>query len=152
MDRELEAACARAGWDVLYERRIDGLGSEGRNGERPARSPFPMSTDNGPSFNVNMRTGLWRDWHLQGKYGDAFKGGNIVQFDALMTAGYIDGHIQGLDYGAAERALRVELRLATDLVAGWPEAMTCRPTGTELRPRGPAASRGGSHQSCRSSV
>lgn len=118
MDRGLEDACMRVGWDTLYERHVpEGLRPENAQGERSARSPFPFSNDHQASFSVNVRSGLWKCWHSASLTG--MRGGNYVQFVALMGARVGPDGRPAPDFATAERALRVELGLARPVEPAW---------------------------------
>lgn len=118
MDRELENACLRHGWDLLYERHIADLSPANSRGERDAKSPFPFSHDTQASFRVNTRSGVWIDWHAERLAG--MKGGNYVQFLALLMSP-VDGAGKptNIDFKAAERWLRINLGLTKPVEQAW---------------------------------
>lgn len=117
MDRALEDGCARVGWDVLYERYIPELRAENTTGERTARSPFPFSDDRQASFSVNVRSGLWQCWHSAPITG--MRGGNYVQFVALMNSRTGSDGRPVTDFPTAERNLRIELGLVRPVDLQW---------------------------------
>lgn len=117
MNRDLEDACSRVGWDNLYQRYIPALGPENERGERTARSPFAFSNDHNPSFSVNVRSGLWVDFHSRNLTG--MGGGNYVQFVALMDAVIGMDNRPMYDFDSAERKIRVELGLSRPVDMGW---------------------------------
>lgn len=121
MDTELAQACASHGWDALYEEAMaqagKDLSQETSSGERRAQSPFPFCYDRNPSFSVNMRTGFWRDWHVEKNFG--IKGGNYVQFMALMNARIDPKGAPLPDYKETERALRIRFGLSRSISEEW---------------------------------
>ena len=119
MNRELQQALERVGYDSLYERYIPHLGPRSARGERIARSPFPDVVDNHPSFSVNVYSGLWHCMKTD-------RGGNYVQFVALMEATEFDPET-GLaipDFGAVERRLLRELGVVNPVDPQW--VINCR--------------------------
>lgn len=121
MDTELGQICASHGWDALYEEAIQhsgiSLSQETPMGERRAISPFPFSNDRNPSFSVNVQTGMWRDWHTEKQFG--IKGGNFVQFVALMSSRLSKEGKPQPDYKEAERALRIRFGISRLINAEW---------------------------------
>lgn len=121
MKTELKEVLERVGWDALYEQWIPNLSPPDRRGERTARSPFPDSHDNNPSFRVNTLNGLWKDYHSD-------RAGNYVQFVALMEATEFDALGKAVvdNYAAVERKLLVEHGVASLIDQTWVEQ--CRLT------------------------
>lgn len=122
IDRELEAACMRAGgWGRLYEDAIGAagltLGPANTRGERTCKSPFPFSDDGNPSFSVNEFSGLWRDWHAEAKIGLA--GGNYVQFVALMSAPLSSDGSPRPEWSKTERELKLRMGVARPVDPLW---------------------------------
>ena len=115
MNRELQQVFERIGYDELYERYIPGLSSPSARGERTARSPFPDIVDSNPSFSVNIYSGLWHCFKSE-------RGGNYVQFRALMEANEFDEYGRAIpDFDAAERRLLVEFGVVNPIDPSWIE-------------------------------
>lgn len=123
IDKELEDAILRTGgWDTAYERLLAKVGIDMRpanaRGERSCNSPFPWSgSDSTPSCNINMYSGLWRDWHAEHVLG--MKGGNIVQMCALIEAPVGDDGRPNPSWAKAERALRIEYGVSKPVDLAW---------------------------------
>lgn len=119
MNTALEGACLREGWEAVYAPWFpNGLPNPSSGGEIYTRSPFPFSNDNNPSFQLNVRNGLWTDFHAERITG--VKGGNIVQFVAFMTTARRDQAGKPVpDYGAAERTLKVRFGVGAPVDQGW---------------------------------
>lgn len=113
MKEELKSALERVGYNELYERHIAGLGGVSGRGERIARSPFPDVIDNDPSFSVNVYTGLWHCFKSK-------RGGNYVQFRALMEASEFDNNGLAIpDFDATERDLLVEFGIVNPITPAY---------------------------------
>jgi len=125
LPRDIEDACVRIGWPVVYSRYFpQGLKQPSPKGEVFCRSPFPFANDHNPSFELNVMTGLWRDWHTEQLIG--LKGGNIVQFMALMNAPVEPSGKPIPDFPGTERTFRIELGLATPINLEWMAATQAR--------------------------
>ena len=119
MDTVLESACSRVGWTTLYAPYFpNGLPQPSNSGEIYARSPFPFSNDTNPSFQLNIRNGLWTDFHAERILG--IRGGNLVQFIAFMTATRFDENgAPVVDFGQAERELKAAVGIGAPINAEW---------------------------------
>lgn len=119
MDQTVDQACSRIGWANLYQQFFPvALSSPSGNGEIYLRSPFPFSSDTHPSFELNVVSGLWRDFHAERIIGRP--GGNLIQFIAYMRSNRVDQRGMPIaDFGKAERELKAYLGIGQPIDAQW---------------------------------